>query len=219
MKCYEYCKTLFDEVFLPVLQEQFPEILPRLSAGVVGWGSDVLGADDELSRDHNWGPERCQLMLLQGDVEQYGRDISAALVAAVPDEFNGLETPKLQSQAIPIGTIDSVYRDLFGFTTGHPPNTLEEWVSIGSGALCFASSGYAIYDPSDALTRRMAEFRDSYYPTDVWKWEMARWFWEVWHFGAYNASDRLAKRDDGEGLLIAQGHFVEAAMAVLWPLT
>ncbi len=36
MKCYEYCQALFDEVFLPVLQEQFPEILPQLSVGVVG---------------------------------------------------------------------------------------------------------------------------------------------------------------------------------------
>ena len=215
MKCHEYCQAMFDEVFMPVLGERFAEVLPRLSVGLVGWGSDVLGGDDDLSRDHNWGHGRCQLLLAEGDVERYGPDISAALVAAVPAQFHGLETAKLEPQVVPVGTIDSIYRDLFGFSTGHPPDTHEEWARIGSGALCFASSGYAIYDPSGALTARMSEFRDSYYPTDVWKWEIARHLWDVWHFGAYNSADRLACRGDGEGLLIAQGHFVESTMAVL----
>jgi len=42
-------------------------------------------------------------MLPEGDVEQYSGDISAALVAAVPDAFHGLETSKLQPQEISIG--------------------------------------------------------------------------------------------------------------------
>ena len=58
LKGHVYCKVLFNEVFLPVLKECFPEVLPRLSAGVIGLGSDVLGADDELSRDHDWGTQQ-----------------------------------------------------------------------------------------------------------------------------------------------------------------
>lgn len=55
MKCHEYCQSLFDQIFLPVLEERFADLLPRLSAGVVGWGSDVLGADDQLSRGTQLG--------------------------------------------------------------------------------------------------------------------------------------------------------------------
>ena len=50
LKGHEYCQALFDEVFLPILQERFAEILPRLSAGVIGMGSEVLGADDNESQ-------------------------------------------------------------------------------------------------------------------------------------------------------------------------
>ena len=49
LKGHVYCKALFDEVFLPVLKERFPDVLPRLSAGIIGVGSDVLGADDDLN--------------------------------------------------------------------------------------------------------------------------------------------------------------------------
>ena len=49
LKGHVYCKALFDEVFLPILKERFPDVLPRLSAGIIGVGSDVLGADDELN--------------------------------------------------------------------------------------------------------------------------------------------------------------------------
>jgi hypothetical protein len=72
MKCHEYCQALFDEIFLPVLQEQYPKILPHLSAGVIGQGADVLGADDELSRDHDWGPMKCQLLLPEKELAEYG---------------------------------------------------------------------------------------------------------------------------------------------------
>ena len=75
--------------------------------------------------DHNWGHGRCQLILPGGDVDQYGPDISTALVAAVPAQFRGLDTAKLGPQDVPVGTIDSIYRDLFGFSTGHPPDTDE----------------------------------------------------------------------------------------------
>ena len=58
LKGHLYCKALFHEVFLPILKERFPDVLPRLSAGIIGLGSEVLGADDELSRDHDWGTEQ-----------------------------------------------------------------------------------------------------------------------------------------------------------------
>ena len=86
LKGHVYCEILFHEVFLPVLKERFPEVLPRLSAGVIGLGSDVLGADDELSRDHDWGPSKCQLLLSEQDIAAYGSSISQALKAAIPDD-------------------------------------------------------------------------------------------------------------------------------------
>ena len=213
MRCYEYCQVLFDEIFLPVLRERFPDILSFLSAGVVGQGSEVLGADDELSRDHSWGPGKCQLMLPEPDMKQYGPAISQELSAAVPDEFRGVSMAELRPDEIQVSTIDSVYQDLCG--SSHPPVTLDEWASADANDLCYASSGFVLFDPSGVLAERISEFQKAYYPTDIWKWQVASHLWGIWHNGAYNSCDRLAKRGDGVGLLIGQGYFVEATLGLL----
>ena len=51
----EVARRFFAEWGLPFLQEQFPGLAQRMAAGLLH-GSQVLGADDELSRDHGWGP-------------------------------------------------------------------------------------------------------------------------------------------------------------------
>ena len=42
------------------------------SAALIGWGSDVLGYDDEYSRDHNWGP---RLLLFVMSSRSAARDL------------------------------------------------------------------------------------------------------------------------------------------------
>lgn len=213
LKGHVYCKILFNEVFLPVLKECFPEILPRLSAGVIGLGSDVLGADDELSRDHDWGPSKCQLLLSEQDIAAYGASISQVLEAAMPDAFLGIETAKLQPKTIRISTIDAVYRDFH--ESAYPPVTIEEWAAADANDLYYASSGFVLYDPSNALSERISAFQKAYYPADIWRWKVASDLWGIWHNGDYNSSYRLAKRCDGIGLLIGQGAFVECTLRLL----
>ena len=213
LKGHVYCEILFHEVFLPVLKECFPEVLPRLSAGVIGLGSDVLGADDELSRDHDWGPSKCQLLLSEQDTAVYGSSISQALKAAIPDTFLGIDTAKLQPQTVRISTIDAVYRDFH--KSAYPPVTIEEWTAADDNNLYYASSGFVLYDPSNALSERISAFQKAYYPADIWKWKIASDLWGIWHNGDYNSSYRLAKRGDGIGLLIGQGAFVEGTLRLL----
>ena len=212
MKGYEYCQALFDEVFLPVLEVRFPDILPRLSVGVVGMGSDVLGADDKESRDHDWGPSRCQLLLPEPDVTKYGSSIAEALQAAVPDGFLGMSQAEIQPSAIRVSTIDTVYLDLCKAT--RPPETVEDWASADENDLCYASSGFVIYDPSGALEERISAFQSAYYPTDIWKWKLASALFEIWHHGEYNSS-RLSRRGEAIGLLIGQGAFIKDTLRLL----
>ena len=54
-----------ESVLLPVLKESCPDDFERLAVAVVGTGSDVLGLDDEISRDHHWGPRANVLYLRQ----------------------------------------------------------------------------------------------------------------------------------------------------------
>ena len=58
----ELGEQFYAEAARPILEEHFPQL--RYSAAMLGWSSEVLGYDDEESRDHNWGP-RFQLFLTQ----------------------------------------------------------------------------------------------------------------------------------------------------------
>ena len=48
MKGLELSRAYFESYGLPMLEEQFSEVMRFLSAGLVGSGSEVLGYDDEM---------------------------------------------------------------------------------------------------------------------------------------------------------------------------
>jgi len=71
------------EVVEPILDRAFPGL--PYATGRLGSGSDVLGLDDELSRDHDWG---CRLTLLVDHPEPVPR-IVAMLEDELPETFRG----------------------------------------------------------------------------------------------------------------------------------
>ena len=54
IKGAKLCEGFFFDVVKPVLDRCFPDL--AYSAGLLGYGSDVLGYDDPVSTDHMWGP-------------------------------------------------------------------------------------------------------------------------------------------------------------------
>ncbi len=61
----DLCWAFFLEAAKPLLDEAFPEL--AYSAGLLGYGSDVLRYDDAVSTDHMWGP-RFYLFLSEKDI-------------------------------------------------------------------------------------------------------------------------------------------------------
>lgn len=64
IKGKELCRGFFEQVAKPILDRRFPGLV--YSAGLLGYGSDVLGYDDAVSTDHMWGP-RFYLFLREED--------------------------------------------------------------------------------------------------------------------------------------------------------
>ena len=54
MKGLELSRAFWENAVRPAIRETCPVLLPRLAAGLCGGGSDCLGYDDELSRDHGY---------------------------------------------------------------------------------------------------------------------------------------------------------------------
>ena len=87
VKGLEISRRFFAEWGLPWLQREWPDLVGRMAAGKIG-GSDIIGADDEWSRDHDWGP--CfSLWLTREDHRRIGRRLQWEINAAAPREFMG----------------------------------------------------------------------------------------------------------------------------------
>ena len=67
MQGLELSRAFFEAHGRPMLETQFPQLLPRLAAGLFGSGSECFGYDDEISRDHDFEPGFC--IFLPGEDE------------------------------------------------------------------------------------------------------------------------------------------------------
>lgn len=65
IKGRELCRRFFTEIAKPILDTHFPEL--SYTSGLLGYGSDVLGYDDETSTNHMWG-SRFYLFLSEADI-------------------------------------------------------------------------------------------------------------------------------------------------------
>ena len=70
IKGLDLCRGFFFDAAKPILDQYYPNL--KYTAGLIGYGSDVLGYDDEVSRDHMWGP-RFYMFLAQRDIHLKNR--------------------------------------------------------------------------------------------------------------------------------------------------
>ena len=85
IKGMELCEGFFRECAKGILDECFPAL--SYSAGLIGYGSDVLGYDDAVSADHMWGPRF--YLFLQEDDMQLREEILTVLSLRLPCVYRG----------------------------------------------------------------------------------------------------------------------------------
>lgn len=59
MKGMELARDYFMQYRRPMLEERFEAYMSRITIGLCGEGSECFGFDDEISRDHDFGPAFC----------------------------------------------------------------------------------------------------------------------------------------------------------------
>ena len=87
IKGLELSKKYFEEVYLPVIKNEFPEVFEKMAAGLAGEGSECFSFDDEISQDHDFGPSCC-IWLSSEDYEKYGLNLQKRL-NELPKDFLG----------------------------------------------------------------------------------------------------------------------------------
>lgn len=175
MKGLDLCEGFFEAHARPLLEKEFPGL--RYTAGLLGYGSDVLGYDDEVSTDHMWGP-RFYLFLSATDIDQKA-DILKALQNGLPYTYKGysvnFSAPDPNDggvrhpEFITCGTVFPLVwihtpEDFQNQYLGGQPETNYDWLSLSEHRLLGFTSGKLF---SDKLDMQALRNRVSHYPRDV----------------------------------------------------
>jgi len=113
------------------------------AAGLLGEGSEILGYDDEISTDHDFGP-RVQI-------------------------FTDSPVPGLPEGTV-VTTAAAFFTDRLGVDPA-AGLTLADWLLTPSQRLATLTAGAVFHDPAGELARRRAAL--AWYPDDVWRYVLA----------------------------------------------
>lgn len=189
------------------------EVAPRLgglpvAAGLVGEGSDCFGFDDEVSRDHDWGPAVC-LWFRRGDPAAP----LEAVLADLPPFFEGYPVRATPGRT---GVLEAgaFYRRFTGLE--HPPESAAEWLAIPEHALAACTNGEVFADRSGAFTAHRQRLLD-HYPEPVRLHKLAACLEAAAQAGQYNLP-RALRRGDVVAAALAQAAFLRHAMGAAYLL-
>lgn len=216
MNGLELSRRYFETCGLPMLETEFPHLLPYLAVGAVGSGSDRYGFDDDLSRDHDFEPGFCLFLPDESVVSRRDAFLLERAYAKLPDEFMGVKRQRLSpvggNRNGPIRTAD-FYTDKVGEPNGEL--TLREWLTLPDYTLAEATNGEVFQDGYGEFTR----IRESLLtmPEDIRRKRMAGHLLLMAQAGQYNLA-RCYHHGEPEAARLALHEFCRSALSVLFLL-
>lgn len=200
----ELARAYWADVVRPVLDRKLPDV-PRAAARL-GSGSDVLGLDDDTSRDHDWGL-RLTLLVPADRVAE----TDELLAATLPASYRGLPTafPVTWDPAVrhrvevsdPVGLV----RSRTGLDLGGALGATD-WLSLTGQAALEVTAGPVFEDGPGELTALRE--RLAWYPHDVWLHVLAAEWTRVEQELPFVG--RTGQRGDDLGSRIVTGRLVTA---------
>ncbi len=210
MKGLALARQLYEEVFRPVLAQEFPEWEGRIAVGLAGPGSECFGFDDEFSQDHDFAPRLC-LWLTEEDNASIGKRLQSRYEELTSDIPGISAHARDRSGVIPI---PEFYRRFTG-CPGAPENSLQ-WLRLADHYLATASNGEVFRDDLGAFTAvRQTLLRG--YPADVMRKKLAARLYVMGQAGQYNYP-RCARRGDAVAMSLALNEFLKAALQAVYLL-
>lgn len=221
IKGRELCRAFFEQAAKPLLEQAFPGL--SYTAGLMGYGSDVLGYDDAVSTDHMWGP-RFYLFLSEKDMGLQPQ-IEKLFAEKLPVSFLGYSVnfsppdPNDRGVRLPVPVEDGPVSPLIWIYTPH--GYLKEYLGKSDlGQL--SEADWLAFSEHRLLALRSAEFYVDglqmkellaplgFYPTDVQKYLIA----SNWSLIAEEQAfvGRCAQVGDEIGSRLACGRIVERLM-------
>ena len=199
----------------PLLEALIPDVLGRAAVGLAGEGSECFGCDDEISRDHDWGPGFC-IWLPRRELSDVEAKLEKAL-AGLPLTFGGFParmTPERRKGRVGPLAVEDFYARFTGLS--RPPQTWREWRALPEYALAACTNGEVFRDDAGVFSA----FREAllrFYPEDVRRKKIAARCMIMAQAGQYNLP-RSLRRGEASAAMLAAARFVEAALSMTFLL-
>ena len=213
MNGLELSREYFNDIAAPKLARDFPDLYPRLAAGLVGNGSECFSFDDEISRDHDWGVD-FYIWTSEGDADMVPslQDWKDRLFGEHPPGY-----PRARSEygaRVGVTTCGDFYSSLIGAPAG--PQTLNEWLRVPEENFAMSVNGEVFIDGLGEFTETR-ECLLGYYPEDIRLKRIAAKCMALAQTGQYN-HERTAKRRDWVTLRAVLSRFSDNAIALAFLL-
>lgn len=201
----ELSRMLYEEEIQPIMEQEFRSL--KYAAATLGMCSEILGLDDEISMDHEWGP-RVIIFLSEEDLTRFSTQMMPVFQESLPPKFKGFDmmwrqphvdahnTKKKILYHVSVRTVSEVLK-FYGGITALPLQDID-WLSISEQHLLEFTSGTIYRDDIGELTDAREELK--YYPDNVLRFLlMHQWY-------AVNSDwfpiGRIGSRGDELGLRI-----------------
>lgn len=161
----ELSGRFYAEVVRPLLRGQ-----PH-SAALLGWGSDVLGYDDQMSTDHGWGPRLLVFLEREDRIE----GLETVLDDRLPEQFRGWpvrygwDVVEVKHH-VTVTTLSQWLVDHLGVDATAGISVLD-WLLTPQQRLLGVVAGVVHADELGVLDRLRRNL--DWYPDQVWRWLVA----------------------------------------------
>ncbi|MBR0466817.1 MAG: DUF4037 domain-containing protein [Clostridia bacterium] len=216
MKGIEISKKYYEQEAKPILERDFADILSHIAIALCGSGSECLGFDDEISRDHDFEPGFCIFIPGEDIIDRKAAFSLERFYAKLPKEFMGLK----RSMMSPVGgNRHGVIRlsDFLNEKIGTPDGNLsiEAWLKIPEYSLLEVTNGEVFFDKDGTFTKIREHLSNM--PADVVKKRLAGNLLIMAQAGQYNYT-RCIKHGEKAAAQMAVFEFVNAAINVCFLL-
>ena len=212
----EIAREYYEKFGKPMLEAEFPDILPFLAAGFVGSGSEHYGYDDEISRDHDFEPGFCIFIPGEDVVDRRRAFQLERAYAKLPQEYAGLRRQRIS----PVGgnrngviRTDEFYKKAVGSANGEL--TVGQWLRLPDYALAEAVNGEVYFDNYGEFSGIREKLICM--PEDIRLKRLAGNLLIMAQSGQYNFM-RCIKHGEPEAAQLACAEFVSAAMKTVFLL-
>ena len=197
------CHKLYQEKLLPLIKKECPEALPFLAIGLLGFGSQCLGYDDEVSKDHDFSEDVC-IWIPRVNYLQYGKKLETIYEkVAVHRNISHHGQGR-------VGVL--IIEDFIAGFIGQMPETQNQFFTLQESNLKALTSGYIFEDNLGKMTEIIDQLR--FYPRDVRLTKLANQVALMAQSGQYNYYRCLNRLDD-LALFQIKATFIEATIQTI----